>query len=84
MVETRPGSAVSPTRRIGSYLATASRRGKAGGYPSRASPGSFVVKFVGSYTNVVGLPLTGVVSLLQGEGFPVSHLRLSEAEVETE
>ena len=46
--------------------------------------GSFVVKMVGSYTNVVGLPLTEVVSLLQGEGFPVSHLWLSKAEVETE
>jgi septum formation protein len=43
-----------------------------------------VVKMVGSYTNVVGLPLTEVVSLLQGEGFPVSHLWLSKAEVETE
>jgi hypothetical protein len=32
----------------------------------------------------VGLPLTEVVSLLQGEGFPVSHLWLSQAEVETE
>ena len=52
--------------------------------PSRASPVSFVVKLVGSYTNVVGLPLTEVVSLLQGEGFPVSHLWLSKAEVETE
>jgi septum formation protein len=40
------------------------------------------VKLVGSYTNVDGLPLTEVVSLLQGEGFPVSHLWLSKAEVE--
>ena len=55
-----------------------------GGYAIQGIAGSFVVKMVGSYTNVVGLPLTEVVSLLQGEGFPVSHLWLSKAEVETE
>ena len=33
-------------------------------------------KLIGSYTNVVGLPLTEVVSLLIGEGFPV-HFRLA-------
>ena len=43
-----------------------------------------MVKLVGSYTNVVGLPLTEVVSLLAGEGYPVSLLWLSKAEVETE
>ena len=32
---------------------------------------SFVVKLVGSYTGVVGLPLYETVSLLAGEGFPV-------------
>ncbi|TIU31145.1 MAG: septum formation inhibitor Maf, partial [Mesorhizobium sp.] len=31
--------------------------------------GSFVVKLVGSYTNVVGLPLYESVALLSGEGF---------------
>ena len=33
--------------------------------------GSFVVKMVGSYTNIVGLPLYETVTLLGGEGFPV-------------
>ena len=33
--------------------------------------GTFVVKLVGSYTNVVGLPLYETVSLLTGEGYPV-------------
>ena len=33
--------------------------------------GTFVVKIVGSYTNVVGLPLYETVSLLGGEGYPV-------------
>ncbi|TIS05187.1 MAG: septum formation inhibitor Maf, partial [Mesorhizobium sp.] len=31
--------------------------------------GSFVVKLVGSYTNVVGLPLYESIALLSGEGF---------------
>src|SRR5665811_997907 len=46
--------------------------------------GAFVVKLVGSYTSVVGLPLTEVVSLLAGEGYPVTLLWLAKAEVETE
>ena len=33
--------------------------------------GTFVVKMVGSYTNVVGLPLYETLNLLAGEGFPV-------------
>ena len=38
---------------------------------SRASPGAFVVRLIGSYTNVVGLPLAEVAALLAGEGYPV-------------
>ena len=41
--------------------------------PSRSASriaGSFVVKLVGSYTNVVGLPLYETLALLSGEGFP--------------
>src|SRR5205807_1299205 len=33
--------------------------------------GSFVVKIVGSYSNVVGLPLYETSQLLAGEGYPV-------------
>ena len=33
--------------------------------------GSFVVKLVGSYSNVVGLPLYETASLLGGEGYSV-------------
>ena len=43
-----------------------------------------MVKLVGSYTNVVGLPLTETVDLLAGEGYPVAMLWLTKAEVETE
>jgi septum formation protein len=53
------------------YLASGEWRGKAGGYAIQGLAGTFVVKLVGSYTNVVGLPLYETVGLLDGEGFPV-------------
>ena len=34
-------------------------------------PDGFVVKLVGSYSNVVGLPLYESMTLLGGEGFPI-------------
>ena len=55
------------------YLASGEWRGKAGGYAIQGLAGSFVVKIVGSYSNVVGLPLYETMALLSGEGFPV-HL----------
>lgn len=54
-----------------SYLASGQWRGKAGGYGIQGIAGSFVVKLVGSYTNVVGLPLYETLALLSGEGFDV-------------
>lgn len=53
------------------YLASGEWRGKAGGYAVQGLAGAFVIKLVGSYTNVVGLPLYEAASLLGGEGFPV-------------
>jgi septum formation protein len=53
------------------YLASGEWRGKAGGYAIQGLAGTFVVKLVGSYTNVVGLPLYETVALLDGEGYPV-------------
>jgi septum formation protein len=85
VVETRVRFRNLSNEEIGNYLASGEWRGKAGGYAIQGIAGAFVVKMVGSYTNVVGLPLTEVVNLLQGEGFPVSQLWLSKAdEVETE
>lgn len=54
-----------------SYLASGEWRGKAGGYAIQGIAGAFVVKLVGSYSNVVGLPLFETTSLLQGEGYPI-------------
>jgi septum formation protein len=53
------------------YLASGEWRGKAGGYAIQGLAGTFVIKLVGSYTNVVGLPLYESIALLDGEGFPV-------------
>jgi len=53
------------------YLASGEWRGKAGGYAIQGIAGSFVVKLVGSYSAVVGLPLYETVNLLGGEGYPV-------------
>ena len=42
---------------IDAYLASGEWRGKAGGYAIQGFAGAFVLRLIGSYTNVVGLPL---------------------------
>jgi septum formation protein len=56
---------------IEAYLASGEWRGKAGGYAAQGIAGTFIVKLVGSYTNIVGLPLYETTNLLAGEGYPV-------------
>lgn len=51
------------------YIATDEWRGKAGGYAIQGIAGSFVVKLVGSYSSVVGLPINETVGLLSSQGF---------------
>jgi septum formation protein len=53
------------------YLASGEWRGKAGGYAAQGLAGTFIVKIVGSYSSVVGLPLYETTIMLAGEGFPV-------------
>ena len=67
-----------------SYLASREWRGKAGGYAIQGLAGCFVQKLIGSYTNVVGLPLTEVVAMLVGEGFPIHFNWLKAGEAEPE
>jgi septum formation protein len=71
LVETRVRFKRLSTEDLEAYLASGEWRGKAGGYAIQGLAGTFVVKMVGSYTNVVGLPLYETLSLLGGEGFPV-------------
>lgn len=61
------------------YLEAGEWRGKAGGYGIQGLAGSFVVKLVGSYTGVVGLPLYETIALLDGCGFPVRRNWLDRA-----
>lgn len=63
---------------IESYLGSGQWRGKAGSYAIQGMAGSFVQKLIGSYTNVVGLPLFETVALLSGEGFDVHRAWLEE------
>jgi septum formation protein len=56
---------------IDAYLASGEWRGKAGGYAAQGIVGNFIVKIVGSYSNVVGLPLYEVTTLLSGESYPL-------------
>lgn len=53
------------------YLASGEWQGKAGGYAVQGVGGSFVVRLVGSYHAVVGLPLAETMGLLEGAGYPV-------------
>ncbi len=62
---------------IEAYLASGQWRGKAGGYAIQGLAGAFVAKLIGSYSNVVGLPLLETVNILVGEGFDV-HARWLE------
>jgi septum formation protein len=71
MVETRVRFKRLSAEDIEAYLASGEWRGKAGGYAIQGLAGAFVVKLVGSYTNVVGLPLYETLALLSGEGFPI-------------
>lgn len=71
LVETRVRMKRLSREEIETYLASGEWRGKAGGYAIQGIAGSFVAKLVGSYTNVVGLPLHESVAILEGEGFPV-------------
>ena len=70
LVETRVRFKRLSREDIESYLASGEWRGKAGGYAVQGLAGGFVVKLVGSYSNVVGLPLYETMALLPAEGYP--------------
>jgi septum formation protein len=56
---------------IEAYLASGEWRGKAGAYAAQGIAGTFMVKVVGSYSNIIGLPLYETMTLLGGEGYPI-------------
>lgn len=84
IVETRVRFKRLSKEDLQSYLASREWRGKAGGYAIQGIAGCFVQKLTGSYTNVVGLPLTEVTEMLMGEGFPIHFNWLKAGEAEPE
>jgi len=54
---------------IARYLESGEWRGKAGGYAIQGAAAAFIPKIIGSYPNVVGLPLVETCNLLTGLGY---------------
>ena len=71
LVETRLRFKRLSRNEFEAYLKSGEWRGKAGGYAIQGLAGAFVERLVGSYTNVVGLPLAETAALLAGEGYYV-------------
>ena len=53
------------------YLASGEWQGKAGGYAIQGRAAAFISSIVGSYSNIVGLPLFETANLLQAAGYRV-------------
>lgn len=58
---------------ISAYIRSNEWDGKAGGYAIQGIASAFIPFISGSYSNVVGLPLTETANLLIGAGYPVSY-----------
>ncbi|MCP5036355.1 MAG: septum formation protein Maf [Rhodobacteraceae bacterium] len=56
---------------VNSYLATKNWQGKAGGYAIQGPAGAFIPWIQGSYSAVMGLPVSETAGLLQAAGYPV-------------
>ena len=56
---------------INAYLATGDWQGKAGAYAIQGPAGAFIPWISGSFTGIVGLPLSETAVLLQGIGYPL-------------
>jgi septum formation protein len=76
LVETRVRFKRLSRAEIDAYVASGEWRNKAGGYAIQGFAGAFVLRLIGSYPNVVGLPLAETAALLGGEGY-APHLNWS-------
>ena len=68
VVETRIGFKRLSDEEMRTYLDSGEWEGKAGGYGIQGFAGAYIAKMVGSYTNVVGLPLYETRNLLTASG----------------
>lgn len=58
---------------LSAYLRSNEWQGKAGGYAIQGIAGSFIPWIGGSYSNVVGLPLSETANLLNGAGYRMEY-----------
>lgn len=65
---------LSPSE-MDSYIASGEGQGKAGGYAIQGRAAAFSSFIGGSYSNIVGLSLYDVATMLNGTGFPQSSVR---------
>lgn len=72
-VETRVKFKRLSDAELSAYLRSGEWQGKAGGYAIQGIGAAFIPAINGSYTNVVGLPLTEAANLLAGMGYPVTY-----------
>jgi septum formation protein len=73
-LRTRLVETVVTFRRLGAaeieaYTQCREGEGKAGGYAIQGRAGAFAARINGSYSNIVGLPLSETVLLLRGLGY---------------
>ena len=71
-IQTRVKFKKLTTLEISNYLDSREWEGKAGGYAIQGKASAFIISIVGSYTNVVGLPLYETYTMLSGVGYPTS------------
>ncbi len=69
VVETRVKMKRLTGAEIADYIATDEWRGKAGGYAIQGYAESYIISIIGSFSNVVGLPLYETKNLLTGLGY---------------
>lgn len=72
-VETRVKVKRLSDAELSAYIRSGEWQGKAGGYAIQGIGAALIPEIFGSYTNVVGLPLTETAALLSGLGYPVTY-----------
>ena len=73
IVETRVRFKRLTSIEMADYIESGEWRGKAGGYAIQGRAGAFVIKLIGSYSSVVGLPLYETMNLLSSEGLRTTN-----------
>jgi septum formation protein len=68
LVETRVKVKRLSAEETQAYIACGEWRGKAGGYAIQGRFSAYVISIIGSYSNIVGLPLHETANLLKGAG----------------